>query len=113
MKGLKLRSRQWLVNEQGEMVMGEGRKRIFETIEQTGSINKAAKTLKMSYKGVWSRIKATESHIQTQLVCSDGKRGSYLTEEGKILMEKYTRLKEQCMAADDRIFQTIFWSEEP
>ncbi len=108
MVALKLRSRQWIVNEQGEMVMGEGRKRIFETIQETGSINKAAKALKMSYKGVWSRIKATESHLNTQLVRSDGKRGSSLTDEGRALLDKYTRLKAQCLEADDRIFQSIF-----
>ena len=113
MDGLKLRSRQWIVNEQGEMVMGEGRKRILETIEETGSINKAAKLLKMSYKGVWSRLKATEDHIQARLVRSDGKRGSYVTEEGKALLKKYSRLKEACLKADDRIFQAIFSSEEP
>ena len=105
---LKLRSRQWIVNEQGEMVMGEGRKRILETIEETGSINKAAKRLKMSYKGVWSRIKATESHVNVRLVQSDGKRGSYVTEEGKTLLRKYTQLKAQCLEADDRIFRSIF-----
>lgn len=108
MDGLKLRSRQWIVNEQGEMVMGEGRKRILETIEQTGSINQAAKRLKMSYKGVWSKIKATESHLNARLVRSDGKRGSHVTDEGKKLLQKYSRLKEECLQADDRIFKTLF-----
>ena len=88
--------------------MGEGRKRIFETIEKTGSINKASKALKMSYKGVWSRIRATESHVNARLVRSDGKRGSCLTEEGKDLLDKYSRLKAECTKADDRIFKTIF-----
>lgn len=105
---LQLRSRQWLVNGEGEMVMGEGRKRILETIEQTGSINKAAKALKMSYKGVWSRIKATERHLNLQLVRSDGKRGSYVTEEGKALLSRYSRLKKECVEADDLIFRSIF-----
>lgn len=105
---LKLRSRQWIVNNQGDIIMGEGRKKIFETIEKTGSINKASKALKMSYKGVWSRIRATESHLNARLVRSEGKRGSFLTEEGKALLQKYSRLKEECMDADDRIFHTIF-----
>jgi len=108
MKGLRLRSRQWIVNDKGEMVMGEGRKKILETIQETGSINKAAKKLKMSYKGVWSRIKATEDHVEAKLVASDGKRGSYLTEEGKELLRRYSTLKEKCLAEDDRIFRSIF-----
>jgi molybdate transport system regulatory protein len=108
MEGLKLRSRQWIVNEKGEMVMGEGRKKILETIEKTGSINQAAKLLKMSYKGVWSRIKATESHLKAKLVESDGKRGSYVTDEGKELLRKYILLKEKCLKEDDKIFYSIF-----
>ncbi|MGD8386456.1 MAG: LysR family transcriptional regulator [Desulfobacteraceae bacterium] len=108
MDGLKLRSRQWIVNEQGEMVMGEGRKRILETIEETGSINQAAKRLKMSYKGVWSKIKATESHLNIRLVRPEGRRGSYVTEEGKKLLQKYSRLKKECLQADDRIFKALF-----
>jgi len=108
MDGLKLRSRQWIVNEQGEMVMGEGRKRILETIEETGSINQAAKRLKMSYKGVWSKIKATESHLNIRLVRAEGRRGSYVTEEGKKLLKKYSRLKKECLQADDRIFKALF-----
>lgn len=108
MDGLKLRSRQWIVNQKGEMVMGEGRKRILETIEETGSINQAAKRLKMSYKGVWSKIKATETHLDARLVRAEGKRGSYVTEEGKQLLEKYRRLKEECLREDDRIFKTLF-----
>jgi molybdate transport system regulatory protein len=108
MVDLKLRSRQWIVNNHGDIVMGEGRKKILETIEKTGSINKASKALKMSYKGVWSRIRATENHLKARLVQSDGKRGSCLTEEGRALLHKYSRLKAECLEADDQIFQAIF-----
>ena len=53
---LRLRSRQWIVDEHGNIIMGEGRKEILETIDKTGSINQTAKIMKMSYKGVWSKI---------------------------------------------------------
>ena len=105
---LKLRSRQWIVNEQGEMVMGEGRKRILETIEETGSINQAAKRLKMSYKGVWSKIKATEKHLNQNIVHADRREGTRLTRRGKALLEQYKQLEKKCMASDDKIFAKIF-----
>jgi molybdate transport system regulatory protein len=60
---LKLKSRHWVVDDQDRIIMGEGRKEILETIEKTGSINKTAKQMKMSYKGVWSKIKVTESYL--------------------------------------------------
>ena len=105
---LRLLSRQWIVGENGKIIIGEGRKEIFENIERTGSINKTAKIMKMSYKGVWGKIKATEKSINTRLVHTDRTEGSRLTREGKELLNKYTRLKNECLEADDRIFRAIF-----
>ena len=47
---LRLLSKQWLVDENGEIIIGEGRQEILETIERTGSLNQTAKIMKMSYK---------------------------------------------------------------
>ena len=107
----KLLSKQWIVDEDDNIIIGEGRKEIFETIERTGSINKTAKIMKMSYKGVWGKIKATEKSIDTRLVHTDRNLGSSLTAEGKALLEKYTLLKKQCLEADDKIFRAIFKME--
>jgi molybdate transport system regulatory protein len=108
MSSLRLRSRQWIVNEDGAIIIGEGRQEIFENIEKTGSINKTAKIMKMSYKGVWSKIKATEDSLNARIVATNKKRGSRLTKEGKELLEKYRLLKKKCLEADDRIFRTLF-----
>ena len=108
MKQLKLRSAQWIVDEHNNIIIGKGRADILENIERTGSINQAAKVMKMSYKAVWSKIKATEKHLQTQIVHADRKEGSRLSREGKALLENYKRLKDQCMTADDKIFSSIF-----
>ena len=105
---LRLKSRQWVVDEEGKIIIGEGRKEIFENIEKTGSINQTAKVMKMSYKGVWSKIKATENTLKMRVVDTNKKRGSSLTEEGKALLKKYIELKEQCLEADDKVFKTIF-----
>jgi len=108
MSSLRLRSRQWIVNEDGDIIIGEGRQEIFENIEKTGSINKTAKIMKMSYKGVWSKIKATEDSLNARIVATNKKRGSQLTKEGKELLEKYRALKKKCLEADDKIFRTLF-----
>jgi molybdate transport system regulatory protein len=108
MTTLRLRSRQWVVNDAGDIIMGEGRKEILETIEKTGSINRTAKLMRMSYKGVWSKIKATEKYLGAKIVEADKRQGSYLTEEGRALLKKYTMLKKRCVKADDKIFQKIF-----
>jgi len=105
---LRLKSRQWVVDEEGKIIIGEGRREIFENIEKTGSINQTAKVMKMSYKGVWSKIKATENTLKMRVVDTNKKRGSSLTEEGKVLLQKYIELKEQCLESDDKVFSAIF-----
>jgi molybdate transport system regulatory protein len=105
---LKLKSSQWIVDENNNMIIGEGRMKILEYVENTGSINQAAKMMKMSYKAVWSKIKYTEKHLNAKIVHSDRKTGSRLTGEGKNLLEKYKTLKKKCLMADDKIFKDIF-----
>ncbi|MCP4577520.1 MAG: LysR family transcriptional regulator [Deltaproteobacteria bacterium] len=105
---LRLKSRHWVVDDQDRIIMGEGRKEILETIEKTGSINKTAKLMKMSYKGVWSKIKVTEQYLGRDIIHSDRKDGSRLTPEGKELMEKYRILKARCLEEDNRCFSDIF-----
>ena len=107
----KLKSSHWIVNDNDDIIIGEGRKRILEHVENTGSINQAAKMMKMSYKAVWSKIKYTEKHLNAKIVHSDKKTGSRLTREGKALLEKYRCLKKECMKADDEIFNNIFKSK--
>ncbi len=108
MKSFRLLSRHWIVDEDGRIIIGEGRSEILENIEKTGSINLTAKIMKMSYKGVWSKIKATESTMKVKIVQSNRKQGSTLTKEGKELLKNYKVLQEKCLKSDDRIFKSIF-----
>jgi len=108
MAKLKLKSSQWIVDQDNNIIIGEGRAKILENIEKTGSMNQAAKLMKMSYKAVWSKIKTTEKHMNTCIVHTDRKDGSRLSQDGKVLLKKYKRLKAQCISADDKIFGGIF-----
>jgi len=105
---LGLRSSYWIVDDDGNIIIGKGRAEILKNIEKTGSINQAAKVMKMSYKGVWSKIKATEKHLSQNIVHADRKLGTRLTRKGKELLENYKLLEDRCMASDDKIFSDIF-----
>jgi molybdate transport system regulatory protein len=96
------------VDEHDNIILGKGRMEILENIEKTGSINQAAKMMNMSYKAVWSKIKATEKHLNTTIVHADRKEGSRLSIQGKELLEKFRLLKRECMAVDDKLFDNIF-----
>jgi molybdate transport system regulatory protein len=108
MAKLRLKSSQWIVDEDDNAIIGKGRMEILDNIEKTGSINQTAKMMKMSYKAVWSKIKATEKHLDTLIVHTDRKEGSRLSTEGKELLEKYRLLKKECLSADDKLFHRIF-----
>ena len=89
MAKLKLKSSQWIVDENNNIIIGEGRAKILENIEKTGSMNQAAKLMQMSYKAVWSKIKATEKHMNVCIVHTDRKDGSRLSQSGEELLKKY------------------------
>jgi molybdate transport system regulatory protein len=108
MPKIRLKSRQWLEDVDGNIIMGEGRQRIFELIEETGSINQTAKLMRMSYRGVWGKIKATEEHVNKKIVLTERRHGSHLSEEGKELLKSYRQLKIDCQKADEEIFKRIF-----
>lgn len=112
MGAFKLKSRQWIVDEYDRIIIGDGRKEILEHIERTGSINKAAKIMKMSYKGMWSKVKATEKYLNRRIVDTDRKKGAHLTEEGKKLLAKYRILRERCLEEDTKIFRSVFRQDE-
>jgi molybdate transport system regulatory protein len=64
----RLRTKIWIADQNEEVIFGLGRVKILEAIERHGSINAAAKALKMSYRAVWGRIKATEERLGKELV---------------------------------------------
>ncbi|NNG00605.1 MAG: LysR family transcriptional regulator [Desulfobacteraceae bacterium] len=105
---MKIKSIQLLVNTAGGIIMGTGRMKILESIDRTRSINKTAQELKMAYKTVWSKIKSTEKNFGKPVVLADRTKGTELTEDGRILLEKYRKLKQRCIEADDQIFDEVF-----
>lgn len=107
-RNLRLKSRYWIEDDTGKILIGEGRARILETIERTGSINKAAKELGMSYRAVWGKIKVSEQVLGFDFVHREGRSGSTLTEEGKKFLECYHELKRRCTESDDYIFHEIY-----
>lgn len=87
------RSKIWIEDDEGNVVFGLGRYRILTQIKEKGSILAAAKELKMGYKGIWSRIKATEERLGEDLLVKTvgGKKGggSQLTPLAEKLVEAF------------------------
>jgi molybdopterin-guanine dinucleotide biosynthesis protein B len=108
----KLQSCQRIVDYNNRIVMAEGRMTLLEKIVETGSINQAAKQMRMSYKSAWSKIRSTEHHFQMKIVHSDKAHGTRLTEAGRDLLAKYKQIKRRCLEADDAVFEASFYPDE-
>ena len=58
-------------------------------VREKGSLNAAAKSMKMAYSKAWRIVKETEAALGIQLLNRDGAHGSTLTDEGNRLLDAY------------------------
>lgn len=86
---LKADGRFWLTLD-GRNFLGHGRIELLKRIRETGSISKAAKEMKMSYKAAWDAVDAMNAAWQSSLVES-GPSGSRLTGDAEQLIEAFQK----------------------
>ena len=98
-KAYAIHTKIWIENDQGEMVFGAGQLRILEAIDSEGSINAAAKKMKMGYRSMWGKLKKMEKRLgKTFLIRKKGGASggaSVLTSEAKILVENFKHLQQK------------------
>ncbi|MBI1837768.1 MAG: LysR family transcriptional regulator [Flavobacteriia bacterium] len=66
-KKYKIKSRIWICTEEGTF-LGEGRIELLKKIDEFGSISKAAKAMKMSYKKAWELVNSMNEQSQEPIV---------------------------------------------
>lgn len=73
---MKVEGRIWL-KEGAKNLLGHGKAELLERIEKCGSISKAAKEMKMSYKAAWDAVDAMNKIAKEPIVISEtgGKAG--------------------------------------
>lgn len=110
---IHVRSKIWLEDGRGRIIFGPGRMRILLSIVRCGSLNAAAKELKMSYRAAWGKIKATEEALgKALLVKNQGGRaggGSTLTPYARTLMERYQEISGLLENQADELFSSGFF----
>ena len=101
-----IRSKIWIEDKSGDVVFGLGRLKIFDAIDRLGSIQGAAKELKMSYRAIWGRIKATEERLNRPLLIRGrgGRKGggSRLTPFALTLLIHFRHLHHRITILSDR-----------
>ena len=83
----------WLTLD-GKNFLGRGRVELLQRIRETGSISKAAKAMKMSYKAAWDAVDAMNTAWQSPLVES-GPAGSHLTSDAERLIVLFQQAESQ------------------
>lgn len=95
----RIKSRIWLEGTDGVFV-GEGRIQLLKAIEQEGSLNKAAKSLRMSYKKAWKLIDSINKNAKFPLVETTtggtGGGGTIITTYGKEVIDKFEKINQNC-----------------
>ena len=108
---IRVKTKVWLEKE-GELIFGTGRMRILKAIEETGSMNKAAGKLGMSFRHVWSCINTAEKRLGRALLNKNkgGWKGggATITEYAKNIMVKYEKLEKKVNDFTDQQYQKIF-----
>lgn len=102
MNNLRINGRIWLEITPGDVTerfMGIGRMELLGHIQRTGSINQAAKAMRMSYKRAWELVHSMNTLADTPLVTTQtgGEKGggATVTAEGEKYLAHYRALHER------------------
>ena len=96
--GLCCRGHIW-IEKDGETYLGSGRIFLLTQIKELGSISKAAKSMRMSYKRAWDLVDAMNRHAGQPLVVTSkggkGGGGASLTQKGEKVVREFNDLLSQ------------------
>ena len=96
---MKIKSKIWLETDEG-IIISEGRIRLLKLIEATGSLNKAAKEMNISYQKAWKLVDASNKASKEPLVATQigGNKGggTVITPYGKLLIESFEKINKEC-----------------
>ena len=104
MKRTQARAKLWLINNNEEPIIGEGKAALLEAINNEGSLNRACKKVKMSYKHAWLLLKEIEESIGEPLIITQ--RGGL--DQGTSLTEKALNLLEEFNTYQNLLNQTVY-----
>ena len=111
MDKLKPRVKLWLNSEGAEGVFGDGKYRLLDGIETTGSLRAACERLHISYRKAWGDLKKAQNALGIVLI--DQRRGGHhggrtmLTEQGKRWLLAYNHFRRDVEAAVEASFEAF------
>ena len=95
-------------DSQSNSQFGRGVANLCLGVRELGSLNAAAKDMKMAYSKAWRIIKETEAALDMQLLDRDGAHGSTLTADGDKLLDTYLEIDAKLQAIAEEEFAKAF-----
>ena len=103
---MKIKSNLWFESDE-KAFFGKGRIELLEQIARHGSISKAAKAMKMSYKAAWDAVNEMNSLSKEPIVAKEtggrGGGGTRLTPKG----QEYIRIYKEISSLQQRLFDLV------
>ncbi len=86
-------------------VFGRGIASLCLGVRDLGSLNAAAKSMRMAYSKAWRIIRDTEATLGIQLLNRDGAHGSTLTEAGNKILDSYLTVEEEIKDEAQKLYE--------
>lgn len=106
---MQAKTKLWLINNKDEPIIGEGKVALLRSILEEGSLNKACKKVKISYKHAWLLLKEIEESAGEPVIIKKrgGKaQGTFLTERGINLLDEYNAYQNILAKT---VYDNTFW----
>ena len=94
-------------SSENKSAFGPGIAKLCLGVREMGSLNAAAKGMRMAYSKAWRIIKETEAALEIQLLNRDGAHGSSLTDEGNKLLDSYLEIAKRVQEAAEKEFHRL------
>lgn len=112
---MNIKSKIW-IEKDGEPVFSKGRCVLLKAIDEQGSISGAAREMGISYRKAWGYIKAMEERLGVDLVATrvggGSGGGASITDEARLLVERFARLEKGMRELVDERFDEVFGRDD-
>ncbi|GAV22979.1 winged helix-turn-helix domain-containing protein [Carboxydothermus pertinax] len=109
---MRLRSKLWIVTDEGEKLFGDGPYRLLLGVQKTGSLKRAADEQKMAYSKAYMLLKSIEKRLGVKIInfYKGGKNGggAVVTAEGQKLLKKYEQFSTEARNYLNELFKKYF-----